>query len=147
MVALAGGGLVVSAMDPDRAQAHHICGHTYTTNSCPHPYDPLTRVDVHGYPLHPTYGYAVDDEGKVFTNHKQKRSKTCEATTPKLYPFIGKARYGGGWTRCCYGRLRQIHDCCSKSSIRINGDGAVRGYCQPGLKVFCITYRELNKRC
>jgi hypothetical protein len=31
VVALAGGGLVAAAVAPDRAQAYHICGHTYTT--------------------------------------------------------------------------------------------------------------------
>ena len=31
--------------------------------------------------------------------------------------------------------------------IRINGDASVTGYCPPGLRVFCITYRELNVTC
>ncbi len=48
VVALAGGGLVASALAPERAEAHHICGHTFTTNSCPHPYAPLTRTDAYG---------------------------------------------------------------------------------------------------
>jgi hypothetical protein len=148
VVALAGGGLVVSAMSPERAQAHHICGHTYTTGSCPHPYSPLTRTDRYGFPLHPTYGYPVDDEGEKYLDPKtQTRSKTCEQMVPSIYPFTGHPRFGGGWTRCCYGRLRHIQDCCSKSNIRINGDYAVRGYCPRGLKVFCIAYREFNKTC
>ena len=61
--------------------------------------------------------------------------------------FANDTRYGGGWTRCCSGRLRHISDCCSRSNIRINGDYAVRGYCPVGFKVFCITYRELMQRC
>jgi len=148
VVALAGGSLVATALAPERAEAHHICGHTYTTGSCPHPFAPLSRTDRYGFPLHPLYGYPVDDAGKIFRNPAtQTRSKTCEQTTPKVYPFVNGPRYGGGWTRCCGGRLRHIQDCCSRSSIRINGDYAVRGYCPVGLKVFCITYRELARSC
>lgn len=148
VVALAGGGLVAQTLAPDRAEAYHICGHTYTTGSCPHPYTPLSRTDRYGWPLHPTYGYPVDDKGKMFVDpKKQVRHKTCQQYVPMVYDFVNNPRYGGGWTRCCYGRLRHIQDCCSRSRIRINGDYAVRGYCPSGLKVFCITYRELNKDC
>jgi hypothetical protein len=148
VVALAGGGLVATAIAPDRAQAYHICGHTYTTGSCPHPYSPSSRTDRYGYPMHPQYGFPVDDQGRKYVDpKKQTRRKTCEQTVPGAYPFTKKPRYGGGWTRCCSGRLRHIQDCCSRSNIRINGDYAVRGYCPRGLKVFCITYRELDKRC
>jgi hypothetical protein len=138
VVALAGGGLVAGALAPTRAEAHHICGHTYTTGSCPHPYAPLSRTDR----------YPVDDAGKMYRDPAtQTRSKTCEQKVPQVYPFVNDPRYGGGWTRCCYGRLRHIQDCCSRSNIRINGDYAVRGYCPVGLKVFCITYRELTRTC
>jgi hypothetical protein len=148
VVALAGGGLVAAAVAPDRAQAYHICGHTFTTGSCPHPYSPLSRTDRYGYPMHPQYGYPVDDQGEKYVDpRKQTRRKTCEQVTPDVYPFTGSPRFGGGWTRCCSGRLRHIQDCCSRSDIRINGDAAVRGYCPRPLKVFCIAYRELNKRC
>ena len=148
VVALAGGGLVATALAPTRAEAHHICGHTYTTGSCPHPFAPRSRTDRYGFPVHPTYGYPVDDRGEMFRwPASQTRSKTCEQKVPQVYPFVRNPRYGGGWTRCCYGRLRHIQDCCSSSSIRINGDYAVRGYCPVGLKVFCITYRELTRAC
>lgn len=148
VVALAGGGLVVTALAPTRAEAHHICGHTFTTGSCPHPYAPLSRTDRYGYPVHPTYGYPVDDRGNLYRNPKaQNRIKTCEQKVERVYHFVNDARYGGGWTRCCSGRLRHIQDCCSSSRTRINGDGAVRGYCPAGLYVFCITYRDLNTRC
>ena len=148
VVALAGGSLVATALAPDRAEAHHICGHTFTTGSCPHPYSPLSRTDRFGFPIHPTYGYPVANDGRIYRNPAtQERSKTCEQVVPGVYPFVHKPRYGGGWTRCCGGRLRHIQDCCSASDIRINGDFAVRGYCPAGLKVFCITYRELTKSC
>jgi hypothetical protein len=148
VVALVGGGFVASALAPERAEAHHICGHTYTTGSCPHPYAPLSRTDAHGWPLHPTTGHPVDDDGRSFTDpQEQVRHKTCQHLVPMLYDVVKDPHYGGGWTRCCSGRLRHIQDCCSTSPIRINGDHAVRGYCPSGLKVFCITYRELEKRC
>jgi hypothetical protein len=148
VVALAGGGFVASALAPGRAEAHHICGHTYTTGSCPHPYAPLSRLDNYGYPVHPTYGYPVDDEGARYLDPQtQERHKTCQQTVKEFYPFVNGPRIGGGWTRCCSGRLRHIVDCCSYSKIRINGDYAVTGYCPRGTRVFCIGYRELTTRC
>jgi hypothetical protein len=139
---------VASALAPGRAEAYHICGHTYTTGSCPHPFTPLSRVDRYGYPMHPTYGYPVDDDGRRYVDPEtQVRRQMCQEVVPEVYPFVKGATIGGGWTRCCSGRLRHIVDCCSKSKIRINGDYAVTGYCPTGLRVFCIGYRELNKTC
>ena len=109
VVALAGGSLVATALAPDRAEAYHICGHTYTTGSCPHPYAPLSRTDRYGFPVHPTYGYPVDDRGKLYRHAAtQVRSKTCQDKVRDIYPSINDTRYGGGWTRCCSGRLRHI---------------------------------------
>jgi hypothetical protein len=148
VVALVGGGLVATALAPERASAHHICGHLYTTRSCPHPYGKLARTDRYGFPVHPVYGYPVDDRGRIFTDPgKQERSKVCQERVPAVYDFVRDPRYGGGWTRCCNGRLRHIQDCCSTSRIRINGDASVTGYCPQGLRVFCITYRELDRTC
>ena len=147
LVALAGGSMVAVALAPERAQAHHICGHTFTTGSCPHPYAPHSRTDANGFPVHPTYGYPVDDQGLIYLSREQTRRKVCETVVPEVYPFVPDPRYGGGWSRCCDDRVRHIQDCCSTSRIRINGDASVRGYCPRGRRVFCITYRELNVRC
>jgi len=147
VVALAGGSMVAVALAPDRAEAHHICGHTFTTGSCPHPYAPLSRTDAYGFPVHPVYGYPVDDNGFIYLYDRQRRRKVCETSVPERYPFVQNPRYGGGWSRCCEGRVRHIQDCCSHSRIRINGDASVRGYCARSLRVFCITYLELNVRC
>ena len=147
VVALAGGGMVAVALAPERAEAHHICGHLYTTGSCPHPYAPNSRTDAYGFPVHPVLGYPVDDSGYLYLSATQSRRKVCQSVVPEVYPFVHQPRYGGGWSRCCDGRVRHIQDCCSPSRIRINGDGSVRGYCQRSLRVFCITYRELNLRC
>jgi len=147
VVALVGGPLVAVALSPGRAEAYHVCGHTYTTNSCPHPYGIYARVDKYGFPLHPKYGYPVDDKGDIYASRKQTRRKICQEVVPDIYPYTGAPRYGGGWSRCCGGRIRRIYDCCSYSRIRINGDGSVAGYCHGGRSVFCITYRDTNTSC
>jgi hypothetical protein len=147
VVALAGGSMVAVALAPERAEAFHVCGHIFTTGSCPHPYTPNSRIDAKGFPLHPLYGYPVDDAGFIYLSDTQERRKVCQAVVPERYPFVRNPKFGGGWSRCCNGRIRHISDCCSRSTIRINGDGAVRGYCPRGLRVFCIAYQELNVRC
>lgn len=146
-VAFVGGPLVAVALSPGRAEAHHICGHTFTTGSCPHPYRPRSRVDRYGRPVHPRYGYPVDDKGNIYRSRSQTRRKMCEEVVPDRYPYTGKPVYGGGWSRCCGGRVRRIADCCSYSRTRINGDASVTGYCYKGRRVFCIGYRDLNVRC
>ena len=140
-------GAGVVALSPDRAEAHHICGHTFTTGSCPHPFSPRSRVDRYGYPVHPRYGYPVDDRGNIYRSRKQRRRKMCEQVVPDRYPYTGRPVYGGGWSRCCNGRIRRIADCCSYSRTRINGDASVTGYCHRGRRVFCIGYRDTNVRC
>lgn len=147
VVALAGGPMVAVALAPGRAEAYHICGHIFTTGSCPHPYAPLSRTDAYGFPVHPEHGYPVDDGGNIYLSPRQSRRKICQDVVAEQYPFVNNPDYGGGWSRCCDNRIRHIQDCCSRSRIRINGDGAVRGYCHRSLRVFCITYRELNARC
>ena len=147
VVALVGGPVVANALRPQRAEAYHICGHTYTTGSCPHPFSPRSRVDKRGYPLHPKYGYPIDDNGDIYTSRSQTRRKMCEEIVPERYPYTGRPRYGGGWARCCNGRIRRIADCCSYSRTRINGDASVTGYCYSGTRVFCIGYRDTNIRC
>jgi hypothetical protein len=147
LVALVGGPFVAVALSPERAEAYHICGHLYTTGSCPHPYAPQTRLDKFGYPVHPKYGYPVDDQGDLYVSRNQTRRRVCQTVVPEQYPFTGRPTFGGGWSRCCNGRIRRIADCCSYSNIRINGDASVTGYCYSGRKVFCIGYRVTNTRC
>jgi hypothetical protein len=147
MVSLAGGSFVVAALAPERAQAYHICGHIYTTGSCPHPYAPNTRIDRYGYPVHPTYGYPIDDKGRIYTSHRQPRHKICEWWVPREYPRTKPVVLQGTWSRCCSGRIRRVVDCCSHHRRRINGDAALHGYCYGGRYVFCITYRDTKVRC
>lgn len=147
VVALAGGPMVAVALAPERAEAYHICGHLFTTGSCPHPYAPNSRTDGFGFPVHPVYGYTVDDGGMMYLSARQTRRKVCQTVVPERYTFVRNPRYGGGWSRCCNGRIRHIQDCCSSSRIRINGDASNPGYCHQRLRVFCITYQELTVRC
>src|SRR5918999_1895168 len=146
-VAFVGGPFVAVALSPDRAEAHHLCGHLFTTGSCPHPFSPTSRVDKYGYPVHPKHGYPVDDKGDIYTSRRQRRLNVCEQVVSQRYPFTGRPRYGGGWSRCCNGRVRRIADCCSHSSVRINGDASVRGYCYGRRRVCCICYRDTNTPC
>ena len=146
-VVLAGGRFVAEALAPERAEAYHICGHTYTTRSCPHPYAPYTRVDRFGYPVHPKHGYPVDDDGEIYTSREQHRRKVCQEVVPDRFPFTGHPQFGGGWSRCCGGRIRRLKDCCSYSRTRINGDASVTGYCYGGRRVFCVAYQELDISC
>ena len=147
LVALAGGAFVANAMDAERAEAFHICGHIYTTGSCPHPFHPQTRIDRFGYPVHPVHGYPVDDDGALYVSRDQKRSKICEGLVAEQYPYTRPVVLQGTWSRCCSGRVRVVVDCCSSSRTRINGDASLTGYCSGGRRVFCITYRDTNVAC
>ena len=147
LVAMAGGSFVVAALDPERAEAYHICGHIFTTGSCPHPFFPNTRIDRYGFPVHPTHGYPVDDEGRIYTSRSQTRRKICEGHVAEQYPFTKPVVLEGTWDRCCGGRIRRVVDCCSRSRTRINGDASLVGYCHGGRRVFCITYIETEIRC
>ncbi len=147
LVALAGGTFAASAMDERRAEAFHICGHIFTTGSCPHPFHPQTRIDRFGYPVHPVHGYPVDDEGALYTSRDQKRSKVCEGLVAESFPFTRPLVLQGTWSRCCNGRVRVVVDCCSSSRTRINGDASLTGYCHQGRRVFCITYRDSKVPC
>jgi hypothetical protein len=148
-VALAGGSFVAAALDPQRAEARYytFCGHTYTTGSCPHPFAPYSRIDRFGYPLHPKFGYPVDDQGAPYTSKTQTRSQTCSQMTREKYPYTGHPELQGTWSRCCGGRVRRLWDCCSFSRKRINGDASLVGYCYHGRRVFCVTYRDTDIKC
>lgn len=147
LVAMAGGSFVVAALDPERAEAYHICGHIFTTGSCPHPYFPNTRIDRYGFPVHPVHGYPVDDEGRIYSSRSQTRRKICDDHVAEQYPYTKPVVLEGTWDRCCGGRIRRVVDCCSRSRTRINGDASLVGYCHGGRRVFCITYIETEIRC
>jgi hypothetical protein len=163
MGAVAGGGALAGALRVQSAQAHHFCGHIYTTGSCPHPTG-LPRVDRNGFPLRAADGHPVDDLGRPVNAKGQPvdahgrvlrdpdgqplspapRTRVC-VKAAKEYGFT--AHYDGSWYRCCHGRIRKLIDCCGYVRRRINGDAALIGYCYRGRKVFCVTYYDTKVRC
>lgn len=154
---------VGSLIEPDDADAYHVCGHTFTTDSCPHPTG-LPRIDRRGYPLRGRDGHRVDDLGRPINakgapvNKKGTRlldpdGRALPPTTRSRVCAAAGKRYSiatqtdGTWSRCCGGHVRTIMDCCSTSSRRINGDGALGGYCYGGRRVFCIVYLQTKIPC
>jgi hypothetical protein len=152
-----------SLLDPAAADAHHFCGHVYTTDSCPHPTG-LPRVDSRGYPLRARDGQPIDDLGRPIDAQgapldkdgrplldpdgrpmpATSRTRVCTAVGRR---FDIKTRVDGSWSRCCDGHVRRLTDCCSTASRRINGDRALRGYCYDGRTVFCVFYHQTKIKC
>jgi hypothetical protein len=164
VIGLAGASTVARAVLPDDADAYtNFCGHTYTTGNCPHPTG-LPRVDRHGYPLRASDGRPVDDLGRAIDAHgypvdedgrallEPDGEPLPPAPRSKVCPAAGRD-YGlhlqidGSWYRCCGGRVRRLMDCCGYTNARINGDGALTGYCYAGRKVFCVQYYETMMPC
>ena len=145
VVALAGGSLVATALAPDRAEAHHICGHTFTTGSCPHPFAPRSRTDRFGFPVHPTLGYPVDDRGKLYRDRAtQTRSRTCQEKVRDVYSFVNDSRTRRLdalllWAAASHPDAATVED-------PINGDHGCAATV-PRLQGLCISYRELTKSC
>jgi hypothetical protein len=164
VIGLAGAGTAARAVLPDEADAYtNFCGHTYTTGNCPHPTG-LPRVDRHDLPLRASDGHPVDDLGRpidargyaVDAHGAPLRDAAGEplapATRSQVCAAAGKD-YGlrlhtqGSWYRCCGGRVRRLMDCCGFTSVRINGDAALTGYCYGGRNVFCVQYYETMMPC
>jgi hypothetical protein len=163
LVATAAGGLAARAALPEEAEAHHFCGHIFTTGSCPHPTG-LPRIDAKGFPLRARDGKPVDDYGRPIDRHgrpvdsrgRTRRDPDGRPLPPGPRTRVCRAvseRYGfptwvdGAWYRCCGGRVRKLVDCCSYSRRRINGDRALTGYCYRGRKVFCVLYYQTKISC
>ena len=163
VMALAGAKTAGSLIKPGEAEAYHFCGHIYTTDSCPHPTG-IPRIDSRGYPLRAKDGKRVDDLGRVVDRAgdpvdddgnrltdpdgrplpRASRTPVCKVVA-KEYDIT--TRVDGSWFRCCGGKVRKLVDCCAYSSRRINGDGALTGYCYAGRKVFCVMYFQTKVPC
>jgi hypothetical protein len=166
VTALVGGRMAAAAVAPDAAQAHHFCGHIYTTGSCPSPLK-WPRIDAYGYPLRPIdgrkidnlgrlidrWGYAVDENGHRIVGPnghplpKAPRTRLCQDWVREIYLPHLQPQIDGAWYRCCAGRIRKLVDCCTTSRKRINGDAALTGYCYGGRKVFCVMYFDTSNPC
>jgi len=163
VMALAGASTAGSLVKPGEAEAYHFCGHIYTTDSCPHPTG-LPRIDSRGYPLRAKDGRRVDDLGRLVDRRglpvdddgepltdpdgrrlpRASRTPVCRVVAKE---FKIRTATDGAWYRCCGGRVRKLVDCCAYSSRRINGDGALTGYCYAGRKVFCVMYFQTKVPC
>jgi hypothetical protein len=163
VLGVAGARTVGSLVAPGDAEAYHFCGHIYTTDSCPHPTG-LPRIDAHGFPLKAAdgrpvddlgryvepSGAPVDDEGRPLTDadgaplEPGTRTRVCHVAADR-YGF--KAHRDGAWYRCCGGHVRKLVDCCASTVRRINGDGALTGYCYAGRRVYCVMYYETKIPC
>jgi hypothetical protein len=161
LLGLAGGGFVLEALRAQKAEAFHFCGHIYTTGSCPHPIG-LPRIDAKGYPLRAVDGRPVDDLGRAIDKlgrpvdaqgallrdpdgnplPQAPRTRVCAAAEHGFRPHVD-----GAWYRCCGGHVRKLVDCCGFVRNRINGDGALTGYCYSGRKVFCVMYYDTKIKC
>jgi hypothetical protein len=163
VMALAGAKTGASLVKPGEAEAYHFCGHIYTTDSCPHPTG-LPRIDSRGYPLRAKDGRRVDDLGRLVNRGgdpvdddgepltdpdgrplpRATRTPVCKVVSKE---FGIRTATDGAWYRCCGGKVRKLVDCCAYSSRRINGDGALTGYCYAGRKVFCVMYFQTKVPC
>jgi hypothetical protein len=164
-MAVVAGRIVLSAIDADEAEAGRFCGHIGPTKSCPSPQG-APRIDRHGLPVRKRDGKPIDNLGRLVNAAGQPiaengtlllgpdgdplpiapRTRLCEDWVRELYGH-SDARLQGSWFRCCNGQIRKLWDCCSHSHKRINGDAALHGYCHPGERVFCVTYRDTGLPC
>lgn len=160
----AGGSAAAQLVGSDPALGYtNFCGHTWTTGNCPHPTG-LPRVDKKGRPLRAHDGHPVDDLGRpvdskgmpVDRRGKRKldpdgrplppapRTPVCDAVSER---YDMRTWIDGSWYRCCGGQVRRLMDCCAYTGRRINGDGALDGYCYKGRKVFCVIYNDTGVKC
>jgi hypothetical protein len=164
MLAATGGAAVAAAVKPEEAEAFHLCGHIWTTGSCPSPYT-LPRINRNGYPIRPSDGRPIDNLGRLVNSNgfpinesgarlagpdgrlleRGPRTRLCEEWVPERYRIATRTQ--GSWYRCCNGQIRKIVDCCSPSRRRINGDASLVGYCWSGMRVFCIMYYDSGLPC
>jgi hypothetical protein len=164
VTALVGGSAIAAAVKPDEAEAFHICGHIWTTGSCPSPLG-LPRIDREGFPIRPADGRPVDNLGRLVNADgfpveedgtrrrgpdgkplvRAPRTRICEEWVPAHYGIDAVTQ--GAWYRCCFGRIRKLTDCCSFNRTRINGDAALTGYCYSGRRVFCVMYYDTTVPC
>jgi hypothetical protein len=163
VLGLTGAQVATSMLAPREAEAFHFCGHIYTTDSCPHPTG-LPRIDARGLPLRAKDGHRVDDLGRLINRQGQPvdesgalltdldgrplpkagRTPVCKGVQEQ-YGF--KTQIDGAWYRCCGGHVRKLIDCCGYTRTRINGDGALTGYCYKGRRVFCVMYFQTKIPC
>ena len=86
---------VGSVVAPGEAGAFHLCGHTYTTGSCPHPTG-MPRIDSRGFPLRDRDGRPVDDVGRPVDDAGQPVDDHGQpAPRPRRPPAAARAPHAG----------------------------------------------------
>jgi hypothetical protein len=165
ILALTGGGAVAAAVRPEKSEAFHLCGHIWTTGSCPSPLG-MPRIDKRGYPLRPSDARPIDNLGRLVNGSgypidrngnrlrgpdgellpAAPRTRLCEEWVRERFRH-NDAVTQGSWFRCCGGQIRKLVDCCSVSRRRINGDASLVGYCWNGKRVFCVMYYDSGLSC
>jgi hypothetical protein len=165
LLALMGGGAVAAAVRPEESEAFHLCGHIWTTGSCPSPLG-MPRIDKRGYPIRPSDGRPIDNLGRLVNRNgypinasgrrlvgpdgerlpAAPRTRICEDWVRERFGH-NDAVTQGSWYRCCGGQIRKLVDCCSVSRRRINGDASLVGYCWNRKRVFCVMYYDSGLSC
>jgi hypothetical protein len=163
LVLASAGGAIASTIKSGESEAYHFCGHTFTTDSCPHPTG-LPRIDARGLPLRARDGKRIDNLGRVINRSGRPvdddgnllrdpdgrplppapRTAVCKQVAQR---FGMRTSTDGSWFRCCGGTVRKLADCCSYNDRRINGDASLEGYCFKGRKVFCVMYYQTKVPC
>lgn len=154
----------IAGTEPTGDGWYGFCGHTWTTGSCPGPFE-LPAVDAAGLPVRPSDNRPVDNLARLVDREGRPvaedgsplfgpsgaelppapRTRVCEDWVPEQFGVDVVTQ--GAWYRCCSGQIRKLVDCCSTSSRRINGDAPLTGYCHGGRTVFCVVYHDTGVPC
>ncbi len=122
-------------------------------------------MDARGYPVRPADGRPIDNLGRLVNAlgrpvdragalllapdgrplARAPRTRLCEDQVRQRFEIDVVTQ--GAWYRCCDDQIRKLTDCCTTTSTRINGDAALRGYCRPGRRVFCVMYYDTGVPC
>ena len=151
-------------VEPGDAEAFHFCGHTYTTDSCPHPTG-MPRIDRKGFPLRAKDGHPIDDLGRLIdadgravdedgrlltdpdgrplpiasrTRDLRRRRRPLSASTP---------RSTAPGSAAAAARCASSSTAAPTAPKRINGDASLTGYCYKGRRVFCVMYFDTKVKC
>ena len=162
---LTAGRMVGSLVAPGDADAHHMCGHTFTTDGCPHPTG-LPRIDRHGYPLRAQRRQArrrprpprrrrrrARRRGRRAAARSRRPRAAARARARRVCNAAGKrykitTRTDGSWYRCCDGHVRKLDGLLhAVGASASTATAALTGYCYNGRRVFCVMYFQSKVPC
>ena len=125
----------------------------------------MPRIDSRGYPLRAKDGQRVDDLGRVVDRDgdpvdddgkpltdpdgrplpRATRTPICKVAA-KEYDLAHATSTAPG-TAAAAARCASSSTAARTRAARINGDGALTGYCYAGRKVFCVMYFQTKVPC